>query len=132
MFGRLFKSDAFTAVRNSNFRYFLGYRFFMTMATLMQSVIVSWHMYFLTKNVVWLGMIGLVEVIPQISISLFAGHYVDLWDRKKIVRNSTLILLCGSSILALYSIESFHSYQHLGIWPIFVTIFLTGDRKSVV
>jgi len=104
----------------------------MTMATLMQSVIVSWHMYFLTKNVIWLGMIGLVEVIPQISISLFAGHYIDLWDRKKIVRNSTLILLLGSSILTLYSIESFHSYQRLGIWPIFVTIFLTGLSRGIL
>ena len=131
MFSDLFRSNAFTAVRNSNFRYFLGYRFFMTMATLMQSVIVSWHMYFLTKNVIWLGMIGLVEVIPQISISLFAGHYIDLWDRKKIVRNSTLILLLGSSILTLYSIESFHSYQRLGIWPIFVTIFLTGLSRGI-
>ena len=98
----------------------------------MQSVIVSWHMYFLTKNVIWLGMIGLVEVIPQISISLFAGHYIDLWDRKKIVRNSTLILLLGSSILTLYSIESFHSYQRLGIWPIFVTIFLTGLSRGIL
>jgi len=132
MFSDLFRSNAFTAVRNSNFRYFLGYRFFMTMATLMQSVIVSWHMYFLTKNVIWLGMIGLVEVIPQISISLFAGHYIDLWDRKKIVRNSTLILLLGSSILTLYSIESFHSYQRLGIWPIFVTIFLTGLSRGIL
>ncbi|HJV77397.1 MAG TPA: MFS transporter [Paludibacter sp.] len=132
MISDLFRSNAFTAVRNSNFRYFLGYRFFMTMATLMQSVIVSWHMYYLTKNVVWLGMIGLVEVIPQISISLFAGHYVDLWDRKKIVRNSTLILLLGSSILTLYSIESFHSYQHLGIWPIFITIFLTGLSRGIL
>jgi MFS family permease len=132
MFSDLFRSNAFIAVRNSNFRYFLGYRFFMTMATLMQSVIVSWHMYFLTKNVIWLGMIGLVEVIPQISISLFAGHYIDLWDRKKIVRNSTLILLLGSSILTLYSIESFHSYQRLGIWPIFVTIFLTGLSRGIL
>jgi len=132
MFSRLLSSEAFAAVRNSNFRFFLGYRFFMTMATLMQSVIVSWHMYFLTKNVVWLGIIGLVEVIPQISISLFAGHYIDLWDRKKIVRNSTLILLLGSSILTLYSIESFHSYQHLGIWPIFVTIFLTGLSRGIL
>ena len=132
MFSDLFRSNAFTAVRNSNFRYFLGYRFFMTMATLMQSVIVSWHMYFLTKNVIWLGMIGLVEVIPQISISLFAGHYIDLWDRKKIVRNSTLILLLGSSILTLYSIEAFHSYQRLGIWPIFVTIFLTGLSRGIL
>lgn len=128
----LFKSDAFTAVRNGNFRYFLGYRFFMTMATLMQSVIVSWHMYYLTHNVLWLGLIGLVEVIPQISISLFAGHYIDLWDRKKIVQNSTVILLIGSSILALYSIESFHSFERLGVWPIFITIFLTGLSRGIL
>jgi MFS family permease len=128
----LFKGDAFTAVRNGNFRYFLGYRFFMTMATLMQSVIVSWHMYYLTHNVLWLGLIGLVEVIPQISISLFAGHYIDLWDRKKIVRNSTIILLIGSSILAIYSIESFHSFERLGIWPIFITIFLTGLSRGIL
>jgi len=132
MLSKLFSADAFIAVRNRNFRYFLGYRFFMTMATLMQSVIVSWHMYFLTKNVLWLGLIGLVEVLPQISIALFAGHYVDLWNRKKIVRNSTLLLLLGSAILTLYSVESFHSFERLGIWPVFVTIFLTGLSRGIL
>lgn len=132
MFGNLISHDAFTAFRNQNFRYFLGYRFFMTTATMMQSVIVSWHMYYLTKNVVWLGMIGLVELVPQISIALFAGHYVDLWDRKKIVRYTSFLLLIGSLILTLYSIESFHSFQHLGIWPIFITIFLTGLSRGIL
>ena len=132
MDNKLFSGEAFAAVRNSNFRYFLGYRFLMTMATMMQSVIVSWHMYSLTKNVVWLGLIGLVEVIPQVSIALFAGHYVDLWDRKKIIRNTTVLLLVGSAILTFYSIESFHSYQRLGIWPIFITIFLTGVSRGIL
>jgi len=132
MFGKILSADAFVAVRNSNFRYFLGYRFFMTMATLMQSVIVSWHMYFLTKNVLWLGLIGLVEVLPQISIALFAGHYIDLWNRKKIVFNSTFLLLLGSAILMAYSIESFHSFEHVGIWPIFITIFLTGLSRGIL
>jgi MFS family permease len=132
MLGKILRGDAFIAVRNRNFRYFLGYRFFMTMATLMQSVIVSWHMYFLTKNVLWLGLIGLVEVLPQISIALFAGHYIDLWDRKKIVHNSTFLLLAGSAILMLYSVESFHSFERLGVWPIFVTIFLTGLSRGIL
>jgi len=101
MVERLLSSEALTAVRYSNFRFFLDYRFFMTPATLMQSVIVSWHMYFLTHNVLWLGFIGLVEVIPQVSIALFAGHYVDLWDRKKIVFFTTFLLLIGSLILTL-------------------------------
>ena len=132
MLGNILSGDAFTAVRNRNFRYFLGYRFFMTMATLMQSVIVSWHMYFLTKNVLWLGLIGLVEVLPQISIALFAGHYIDLWNRKKIVRNTTFLLLIGSAILMLYSIDSFHSFQRFGVWPIFITIFLTGLSRGIL
>jgi len=132
MLGKLLSGDAFIAVRNRNFRYFLGYRFFMTMATLMQSVIVSWHMYFLTKNVLWLGLIGLVEVLPQISIALFAGHYIDIWNRKKIVRNTTFLLLIGSAILMLYSIEFFHSFERFGIWPIFITIFLTGLSRGIL
>jgi len=130
--GKLLSDDAFIAIRNRNYRFFLGYRYFMTMATLMQSVIVSWHMYFLTKNVLWLGMIGLVEVLPQISIALFAGHYIDLWNRKKIVFNSTFLLLTGSAILMVYSIESLHSFEHVGIWPIFITIFLTGLSRGIL
>lgn len=132
MFDKLLSNEAFTAIRYHDYRFFLGYRFFMTMATLMQSVIVSWHMYFLTKNVLWLGMIGLVEVLPQVSVALFAGHYVDLWNRKKIVRYTTLLLLLGSAILTFYSIESFHSFQRFGIWPIFVTIFLTGLSRGIL
>ena len=132
MLGKFLSDDAFIAVRNRNYRFFLGYRFFMTMATLMQSVIVGWHMYSLTKNVLWLGVIGLVEVLPQISIALFAGHYIDLWDRKKIVFNSTFLLLLGSAILMAYSIESFHSFEHFGTWPIFITIFLTGLSRGIL
>ena len=55
----------------------------MTTATLMQSVIVGWQIYFLTKSVLLLGFIGLAEVVPQVCIALFAGHYIDIWDRKK-------------------------------------------------
>ncbi|MDD2798746.1 MAG: MFS transporter [Bacteroidales bacterium] len=132
MWSTLLSNEAFAVIRVKNFRFFLGYRFFMTMATLMQSVIVGWHVYFLTKNVFWLGLIGLVEVIPQFSISLFAGHYIDLWNRKKIISITTLLLLLGSAILYIYSIESLHCYNQFGIWPIFVTIFLTGLSRGIL
>jgi len=132
MFSRLLAKEAFNVLHYKNFRFFLGYRFFMTMATLMQSVIVGWHLYELTHNVLWLGMIGLAEVIPQIGVSLFAGHYIDLWDRKKIIRNTTFILLVGSAILALYSVPAFDAYGKLGIWPVFVTIALTGFSRGIL
>ena len=104
----------------------------MTMAALMQSVIVGWQIYSLTKNVLWLGLIGLAEVIPQVGISLFAGHYIDLWDRRKIINYTTFILLIGSVILMIYSVPSFNGYQKFGVIPIFVTIFLSGLARGIL
>src|ERR1035437_1833418 len=128
----LFKNNAFDVMRDKNFRLFLSYRFFLTMATLMQSVVVSWQLYNLTKNVFSLGLIGLVEVIPQVSIALFAGHFIDIWDRRKIIINTSLLLLVGSAILLAYSIPSFNAFALYGTIPIFITIFLTGFVRGIL
>jgi sugar phosphate permease len=104
----------------------------MTMASLMQSVIVGWQIYDISHNVLWLGFIGLVEVIPQVSISLFAGHYIDLWNRRKIVRYTTLILILGSIILLIYSSNTAYFTAKFGILPVFFTIFLTGLARGVL
>ena len=98
----------------------------------MQSVIVGWQIYDLSHNVLWLGFIGLAEVIPQVSISLFAGHYIDLYNRRKIVRYTTLLLILGSLILLIYSSNAAYFSAKFGIMPIFFTIFLTGLARGIL
>jgi len=129
---KLFPNEAFAVMHHRDFRLYLAYRFFLTSATLMQSVVVGWQLYNITKNVLSLGMIGLTEVIPQVSIALIAGHYVDIWDRKKIIYYTTFLLLLGSSILTVYSIPAFNLQSLLGVAPIFVTIFLTGLVRGIL
>ena len=104
----------------------------MTTATLMQSVIVGWQIYFLTKSVLLLGFIGLAEVVPQVCIALFAGHYIDIWDRKKIIMYTSLLLVLGAAILTTYSIPSLDCYSKYGIVPIFITIFITGISRGIL
>jgi MFS family permease len=128
----LLPKDAFEVTRVRDFRLFLYFRFFMTAATLMQSVIVGWQLYDLTKSVLALGMIGLTEVVPQVSIALFAGHFVDLYDRKKIIVYTTLLLLLGSAVLTVYSLPVFNAYTLLGTLPIYFTIFLTGLVRGII
>ena len=128
----LFSDEAFAVVHVKNFRFYLLYRNFMTMATIMQSVIVGWQIYDLTHDVLWLGFIGLAEVIPQVSISLFAGHYIDLWNRHKIVNYTTLLLILGSLILLIYSGNAVYFSEKFGIIPIFITIFLTGLARGIL
>jgi MFS family permease len=127
-----FSGDAFSVIRIPNLRYFLFYRFVVTTATLMQSVVVSWQLYSITKNVLSLGLIGLTEVIPQISIALLAGHFVDIWNRKKIIFYATMLLLIGSMILFTYSIPVLHCYALFGTIPIFITVFLTGFVRGIL
>jgi MFS family permease len=128
----LFSGDAFAVMHVKNFRFFLSYRVLMTMASLMQSVIVGWQIYDLSHNVLWLGFIGLVEVIPQVSISLFAGHYIDLWNRRKIVNYTTLLLILASLLLLIYSSNAAYFSQKFGIVPIFFAIFLSGLARGVL
>ena len=119
-------------IHNKSFRAFLAYRFLMSVATLMQSVIVGWQLYNITKDVLSLGLIGLTEVIPQVCIALFAGHFVDIWDRKRIIFYTTFLLLIGSLILTVYSIPSLNMQLVYGVVPIFVTIFITGLVRGIL
>ena len=43
----------------------------------MQFIIIEWEVYNITQDPLALGFIGLVEIIPAISMALFAGHIVD-------------------------------------------------------
>lgn len=127
-----FSGEAFAVIHVKNFRFYLLYRIFMTMAALMQSVIVGWQIYELSHNVLWLGFIGLAEVVPQVCISLFAGHYIDLHNRRKIVKYTTLLLILSSLILLIYSSDAAYFSSKFGIMPIFGTIFLTGLARGIL
>jgi MFS family permease len=129
---KLFTGDAFAAMHVKNFRLYILFRIFLTMAALMQSVIVGWQIYDITHNVLWLGFIGLTEVIPQVSISLFAGHFTDIWDRRKMVNYSIILLIIGAVILLVYSINIDFFFPKFGVFPIFITIFLTGLTRGII
>ena len=51
----------------------------------MQSVVFGWLIYSHTKDPMALGLIGLAEAIPAISMALFGGHLADQLNRKKLI-----------------------------------------------
>ena len=129
---KLLSANAFAVLHFRNFRLYLLLRILLTMGTLMQSVIVGWQIYDITHNVLWLGFIGLTEVIPQVGISLFAGHYVDIWNRRKIAGYTTVIMVVGAIILLVYSANISYFATRYGVLPIFITIFLTGLARGIM
>ncbi len=62
----------------------------------------AWQVYAVTHDALSLGLIGLAEALPFISVALWAGHVADRHDRRALVLASTGVLfLCSAALLAL-------------------------------
>jgi MFS family permease len=108
------------------FNFFLTNKFFFTLGIQMQSVIVGWQVYALTKDVFALGMIGLAEAIPFIIVSLFSGHIADNFDRKRIILLFTVFLIIATAILYYFTLDTSVVLKKYGTFPIFIIIGFIG------
>jgi len=61
-------------------------RVFSAVSFQITAVAVGWQVYELTGSAFNLGMVGLVQFLPMVVLSLAAGHVADRRDRKAIVR----------------------------------------------
>ena len=121
-------NDAFAAMRYSEFRQYITSRFLLTIALQMQNVLLGWRIYELSNDPLALGVVGLAEAIPAISVALYAGHVVDQSDK----RNSYL-WVCGlfALFVGLFGLATARHIETLTdhktiIWGIYGLIFLWG------
>ena len=122
--------DAYIALKYTEFRAFVCGNTLFTMALLMQEVIISYEIYKITHNPLALGLIGLAEALPYISLALFGGHYADNRDKKKIMQVSLSIIILGSFLLLYSSSQLNQSSATTHIYLIYFVIFLIGMSKG--
>lgn len=125
-------SDPYASLRLAEFRHYVGTRFTIIFALNMQSTIIGWKIYELTKDPLSLGLIGLAELIPAFTLALFAGNIVD-----KIEKRDTLLkciggyLLCGLSFLIFTSHYAVHHLTvSLIVWTMYITAFAGGIIRA--
>lgn len=96
---------AFDALRIRPFRQFVFARFFLIFSVQMQNLILSWLVYDITKDPLSLGLIGIAEIIPFLSVVLFAGNMADQFSRKKMVFWASLLMTTSSVVLYYLSAQ---------------------------
>ena len=82
--------------------YFLG-RLFSSVAGRIAAVAVGWQIYALTGSALALGLVGLAQYLPAVALTLFAGHAVDRFDRKRIAMVSRLVKGAAAAVLTVAS-----------------------------
>jgi MFS family permease len=84
---------------------FIG-RFITTFGGQMLSFAIGWELWLRTHSTFALGLVGLVQVIPVILLSLPGGHIADQYNRKRIVFvTQTLLALCSLGLAYLSFIQ---------------------------
>lgn len=123
-------NNKYEVLKLPNYRLFLISRLIIMLSFQIQSVAVGWQVYQLTKDPLSLGIIGLVEAIPSILVSLYAGHLADNANRKDIMQIClSVFFLCSLSLL-LFTLNITHQYIDFNIYYIYAVIFISGIARG--
>jgi MFS family permease len=103
----------------------LAVRFLSEVATLALSVVIGWSVYRISKTPLALGIVGMVEFIPTVLLTLPAGELCDrLSPRPLVVAGLALQGLCA---MALLVISVLHPN---GLWPFYGVLLLLGVARA--
>lgn len=116
--------DPYASLRVRDFRLYLAGNLLATIGTQMQTVAVGWELYERTHKPLALGLVGLVQVLPVILLTLPVGHVVDRVERR-IVLMASLALLAISS-LGLAAASATHA--HIGWY--YAALLVAGIARA--
>jgi MFS family permease len=126
------RSSPLEALRIPEFRSLVTARFIFIMGLRMMSTLVGWWIYNLTNAPIAIGVVGLSEFIPAVSLALYAGHVIDISEKRKLML--TGVALYGLAALLLLILSSPIGTEHLKAAHIALLIYLiifgTGIIRS--
>ena len=114
--------DPYIALRFPEFRSYIAMRFLFTFAYQVQAVVIGWHIYQLTKDPLSLGLIGLAEAIPSITVTLYGGYIADKSDKKKLLIWILGSMLFCSSVLAVVTTDT--ALLSLSQTPVIIIMYI--------
>jgi hypothetical protein len=94
--------DSYAALRIPEYRAFLGAMGAAFLGTQIQSAVLGWQMYALTRDPLTLGFVGLAEALPFLALTLIGGWAADRADRRLLsLASLALVGASGAWLLVL-------------------------------
>jgi MFS family permease len=88
-------------MRSRDLWLYLASRFCSASAMMMLRAAIAWHVFALSHSAFHLGLIGLVQFVPVVSLMLVGGALADAYDRRRIMMLAQSIPLACTVLLFL-------------------------------
>lgn len=115
----------YASLRETTFPRFWCGRVATTMANQIFAVLLGWQIYDLTHSALALGLIGLVQFVPTVTLMIAVGHVADRYDRKRVA------MVCESAAAAVVAVVVTALALHAVTAPLlYVAGFIVGVARS--
>ena len=78
-----------------NLLFYLASRFCAATAMTMLRAAIAWHVFALTNSAFHLGLIGLVQFIPALALTLVGGAVADTYERRRVIMLAQIVPLAA-------------------------------------
>ena len=121
-------AESSSAFRIRDFRLITQARFLFSFSTQLQSVVMGWQMYEIKHDPLYLGLIGLAEAVPAITLALISGWVVDRSNPLKIYKAVIRLSFLSAFILFLVSFLPMEGDRRVP-W-IYAAALITGTARG--
>src|SRR5450631_3015091 len=97
------RSSPLEALRIPEFRSLVTARFIFIMGLRMMSTVVGWWIYNLTNAPIAIGIVGRSEFVPAVSLALYAGHVIDISEKRKLMLTGVSLYATAALLLLMLS-----------------------------
>jgi MFS family permease len=113
-----------------DFKNFIIGKFLLSFAIRTMHIILGWLIYSHTHNEFHLGLVGLSEAIPFITLTLYGGHVADITSRRKIVLTCSIVYSFIACLQLLFTSNFDFVYSNFGLLPFWILIGLAGITRA--
>lgn len=96
-----------------------------TMGYQMLTLVIGWQIYAITNSAFDLGLVGLIQFVPAVILTLLVGHAADRYDRRFIVRTAQCVHALAAVMITVALITGTLSRELL-----FAAVFMMGCARS--
>ncbi len=114
------------ALRSRNFRLFWLGQLVSVVGTSIQTVAEGYLVYEITQSTFWLGMVGLLALLPVLPISLVGGLLIDRFPRRKLILITQTGLLIQATVFGVLAATG-----QLRLWQIVALYFVFGSLLAL-
>lgn len=125
--------DPYAALRLPDFRRLITGNLLLSMGLLIQTVVIGYELYKITRDPLSLGLVGLAEALPFIALALFGGHMADRREKTRLLQMAGLVMLLGSVILVWAMLPATRARLSTAqlLWLVYSAIFIIGLARGI-